>query len=84
VTKRSCAAGPAAQAPAALVQRTKLRLLAAELGISHSTVARVWAEHDLKPWQTETFKFSTEAVAQARMVWLRGGQVANALGSFGR
>ena len=36
------------------------RLLAAELGVSHSTVARVWAEHDLKPWQTETFKFSLE------------------------
>ena len=36
------------------------RLLAADLGISHSTVARVWAEHDLKPWQTETFKFSTD------------------------
>jgi Helix-turn-helix domain len=26
-------------------------------GVSHSTVARVWAEHDLKPWQVETFKF---------------------------
>jgi hypothetical protein len=29
------------------------RLLADQLGISHSTVARVWAEHDVKPWQTE-------------------------------
>jgi hypothetical protein len=36
------------------------QLLAGELGISHSTVARVWAEHDVKPWQTETFKFSTD------------------------
>ena len=27
------------------------RLLAAELGVSHSTVARVWAEHDIRPWQ---------------------------------
>jgi hypothetical protein len=34
--------------------------LATELGISHSTVARVWAEHDLKPWQTEPSKFSTD------------------------
>jgi hypothetical protein len=25
------------------------RLLAAELGVSHSTVARVWAEHDIRP-----------------------------------
>jgi len=36
------------------------RLLAAELGVSHSTVARVWAEHDVKPWQVETFRFSTD------------------------
>jgi Homeodomain-like domain len=43
------------------------RLLAAELGVSHSTVARVWAEHDLKPWQVETFKFSTDPELQARV-----------------
>jgi transposase len=43
------------------------RLLAAELGISHSTVARVWAEHDVKPWQTETFKFSTDPQLEARV-----------------
>jgi transposase-like protein len=43
------------------------RLLAAELGISHSTVARVWAEHEVKPWQTETFKFSTDPQLEARV-----------------
>jgi transposase len=43
------------------------RLLASELGISHSTVARVWAEHDLKPWQTETFKFSTDPQLEAKV-----------------
>jgi transposase len=43
------------------------RLLAGELGISHSTVARVWAEHDVKPWQTETFKFSTDPQLDARV-----------------
>jgi hypothetical protein len=37
------------------------------LGISHSTVARVWAEHDLKPWQTETFKFSTDPELEAKV-----------------
>jgi transposase len=42
------------------------RLLAGELGISHSTVARVWAEHDLRPWQTATFKFSTDPQLEAR------------------
>jgi transposase len=43
------------------------RLLGAELGISHSTVARVWAEHDVRPWQTETFKFSTDPELEARV-----------------
>src|SRR5512133_2682468 len=43
------------------------RLLAAELGVSHSTVARVWAEHDLKPWQTETFKFSSDPEQEAKV-----------------
>jgi transposase len=43
------------------------RLLATELGISHSTVARVWTEHDLKPWQTQTFKFSTDPQLAAKV-----------------
>jgi transposase len=43
------------------------RLLAGELGISHSTVARVWAEHDLKPWQTEIFGFSTDPELEAKV-----------------
>jgi transposase len=43
------------------------RLLATELGVSHSTVARVWAEHNLKPWQTETFKFSTDPELEAKV-----------------
>jgi hypothetical protein len=37
-----------------------IRLLADQLGISDSTVARVWAEHDVKPWQTDTFRFSSD------------------------
>ncbi len=43
------------------------RLLAAELGVSHSTVARVWAEHDLKPWQVQAFKFSTDPQLDAKV-----------------
>jgi transposase len=43
------------------------RLLAAELGVSHSTVARVWAEHHLRPWQVETFKFSTDPELDAKV-----------------
>jgi transposase len=43
------------------------RLLADQLGVSHHTVARVWAEHDLKPWRTETFKFSTDPELEAKV-----------------
>src|ERR671912_514745 len=43
------------------------RLLADQLGCSHSTVARVWAEHDLKPWRTATFKFSTDPQLEAKV-----------------
>jgi transposase len=43
------------------------RLLARELGVSYSTVVRVWAEHDLRPWQTETFKFSTDPELEAKV-----------------
>jgi hypothetical protein len=43
------------------------RLLADQLGVSHNTVARVWAEHDLKPWRLETFKFSTDPQLEAKV-----------------
>jgi transposase len=43
------------------------RLLAAELGVSHNTVARVWREYDLKPWRLETFKFSTDPQLEAKV-----------------
>jgi hypothetical protein len=43
------------------------RLLADQLGISHSTVARGWAEHDVNPWQTEAFRFSSDPELEARV-----------------
>jgi transposase len=43
------------------------RRLARELGVSYSTVGRVWAEHDIRPWQTETFKFSTDPELEAKI-----------------
>jgi hypothetical protein len=30
-------------------------------------VARVWAEHDVRPWQTETFRVSTDPELEARV-----------------
>src|SRR3954465_4337406 len=43
------------------------RLLAAELGISNFTVARVWQRWGLQPWRAETFKFSTEPELEAKI-----------------
>jgi transposase len=43
------------------------RLLASELGVSHHTVARVWAEYHLKPWRLESFKFSTDPQLEAKV-----------------
>lgn len=43
------------------------RLLAAELGISNATVARVWQDYDLQPWRSETFKFSTDPELEAKV-----------------
>ncbi len=34
--------------------------MAARTGISVTTIQRIWAEANLKPHRTETFKFSTD------------------------
>jgi transposase len=48
------------------------RTLARHLSVSRMTVARVWAEHDLKPWRVETFKFSTDPKLHAKVADLCG------------
>ena len=37
-----------------------VRLMAEEMGISHTSVQRIWAEHDLKPHLVKSFKVSTD------------------------
>jgi hypothetical protein len=46
------------------------RFLAAELGISFASVARIWRKWNIQPHRIETFKFSTdpELVAKIRDV----------------
>lgn len=44
------------------------RSLAKELGISHSTVHRVWSELGLKPHRVDTFKVSTDPQFEAKVV----------------
>ncbi len=43
------------------------RLLGAQLGIGDATVARAWRRYGIKPWRTETFKFSTDPELEAKV-----------------
>ena len=43
------------------------RLMAAHLGISFASVARIWREWNLAPWRRETFKFSTDPELDAKV-----------------
>ena len=36
------------------------RTLAARVGIGKDAVAKIWADHNLKPWKIETFKVSND------------------------
>ena len=38
----------------------RVRTMAKEMGISHTSVQRIWAEHDLKPHLVKSFKVSTD------------------------
>lgn len=44
------------------------RLLGDRLGIEHSTVASIWKEYGVRPWRSETFKFSTDPELEAKVV----------------
>jgi DNA-binding Lrp family transcriptional regulator len=43
------------------------RLLAARLGISFATVARIWRKWEIQPHRIETFKFSTDPRLEAKI-----------------
>lgn len=44
------------------------RSLAARVGISKDTVAKIWADHNLKPWRVETFKVSNDPRFEEKLV----------------
>ena len=44
------------------------RTLAARLGVGKDTVARVWRDHELKPWKTERFKISNDPHFEEKLV----------------
>jgi transposase len=53
--------------PGAGLTHWSARELAAEVGVSHTTVHRIWKAHDLQPHRIETFKFSTDPDAEDKI-----------------
>jgi len=53
--------------PPAGITHWSSRDLAGEVGISHSTVHRIWRAHHLQPHRIETFKFSTDPNAEEKI-----------------
>src|SRR4051795_1836212 len=44
------------------------RTMAARVGIGKDSVARIWADHNLKPWKVEGFKISNDPNFEAKLV----------------
>jgi DNA-binding CsgD family transcriptional regulator/transposase len=44
------------------------RLLARHLGISDATVAKAWRDYGVRPWRTESFRFSTDPELVAKVI----------------
>lgn len=42
--------------------------MARRVGVGKDTVARIWADHDLKPWKVETFKVSNDPRFEEKLV----------------
>ncbi len=39
-------------------------VMAAYIGVGKDTVARIWANHEVKPWRVETFKLSNDPLSR--------------------
>lgn len=44
------------------------RTMAARMGIGKDSVAKIWADHDLKPWRVDTFKVSNDPKFEEKLV----------------
>ena len=44
------------------------RTMALRVGVSKDTVARIWKDHGLKPWKTDTFKVSSDPHFEEKLV----------------
>src|SRR6202034_1957533 len=46
----------------------RTRLMAKRFGIGKDTVARIWKDHNLKPWKVDTFKISNDPRFEEKLV----------------
>ena len=44
------------------------RTMAAQVGIGKDSVAKIWADHNLKPWKVDTFKVSNDPRFEEKLV----------------
>ncbi len=44
------------------------RTMAARVGIGKDAVAKIWADHNLKPWRVDTFKVSNDPLFEEKLV----------------
>lgn len=44
------------------------RTMARHVGVGKDTVAKIWADHELKPWRIETFKLSNDPRFEEKLV----------------
>jgi len=54
--------------PAGGTTQWSTRSLAARLGIGKDAVAKIWADHNLKPWQVSSFKVSNDPRFEEKLV----------------
>jgi len=54
--------------PAGGATHWSTRSMAARAGIGKDTVARIWADHGLKPWKIDTFKISNDPRFEEKLV----------------
>ena len=55
------------KAPPAGLSHWSTREIAARVGVSHTTVHRIWQAHALQPHRVETFKFTTDPQAEEKI-----------------
>ena len=57
-----------AERPADMSTHWSTRSMAARVGIGKDAVARIWTDHNLKPWRVETFKVSNDPRFEEKLI----------------